>query len=658
MKINKLILGVVLAINSISFAQSDKKEVLFTIDNNSYYTDEFIRVYNKNIDLVKDDSQKDLNQYLDLFIGYKLKINKANKIGLQNNQKYIDELKSYRTQLSKNYTSDTKVTKALIDEGYERSQKEIRVSHILITCEENVEPADTLKAYNQAMDIRKKALVGESFEELAVKFSQDPSAKDNKGDLGYFSAFRMVYPFENAAYKTKVGEISMPTRTRFGYHLVKVVDSRPNRGEVSVAHIMILKKPNSTPEDIQKGKSTIQDIYTKLKQGEKFESLATQFSEDKSSSVKGGLLPNFSSGQLSSKEFEDVAFGLKEPQSYSEPFETQYGWHIAKLVEKFPIKSLKEMERDLDTKIRRDDRSRLLTNSLVEKVRKRYRFTRNDIVYKKVQNLVNDKYYKGEWTVSEEQLKDFKQTLLTIENKNIEAADFISQLESQQRSNLKVKPLTKLVDNVYESFLNEQLTTYYNDNLEKEFPDFANVIEEYRDGLLLFDLMEKEIWDKAKQDSIGLKKYFDINKAKYQWKNRAEVVIASSTKKDIAKQAQKMLKKDAKIEAIKESLNTKDVVNVMIKEETVEEGAENTSKKIAMKTGVSGVYQEGEFYFVNKVNKILPAGQKTLEETKGRVINDYQQYLEENWVTELKKEFKVTVNQDVFERVKSANAKK
>ena len=166
MKINKLILGFALAINCLAFAQSEKKEVLFTIDDKPYYTDEFSRVYNKNIDLVKDESQKDLNQYMDLFVGYKLKINKANKLGLQNNTKYINELKSYRTQLSKNYTSDTNVTKALIEEGYNRSLKEIRASHILITVDENAAPADTLKAYNQALDIRKSALAGENFEDL------------------------------------------------------------------------------------------------------------------------------------------------------------------------------------------------------------------------------------------------------------------------------------------------------------------------------------------------------------------------------------------------------------------------------------------------------------------------------------------------------------
>jgi peptidyl-prolyl cis-trans isomerase SurA len=215
-----------------------------------------MRVYNKNIDLVKDESQKDLNKYLELFIGYKLKVNKANKLGLQNNQKYINELKSYRTQLSKNYTSDTKVTKALIEEGYARSQKEIRASHILITCDENASPADTLKAYNQSIDIRKRYVSGQKFEDLAVQFSQDPSAKENKGDLGYFSAFRMVYAFETTAFKTKVGEVSIPVRTRFGYHLIKVIDSRDNLGEVTVAHIMIVKPTNATTEENLEAKYT------------------------------------------------------------------------------------------------------------------------------------------------------------------------------------------------------------------------------------------------------------------------------------------------------------------------------------------------------------------------------------------------------------------
>ena len=656
MKVTKIILGLLLTASSVSFAQTVKKEVLFTVDEKPYYTDEFSRVYNKNIDLVKDESQKDLNQYLELFVGYKLKINKANKIGLQNNVRYINELKSYRTQLSKNYTSDTKVTKALMEEGYARSKKEIRASHILFSLDENAVPADTLKVYNQALEVRKKALAGESFESLAEKFSQDPSAKDNKGDLGYFTAFRMVYAFESAAFKTKVGEISMPTRTRFGYHLIKVIDSRNNPGEVTVSHIMIAKPATDTPADADKSKTTIQDIYSKLKQGENFESLAGQFSQDKTSAPKGGLLPRFGSGQLSSDEFEAVAFGLTTPNSYSEPFQTQFGWHIVKLIEKHSIKTYEESERDLDSKIRKDDRSRLIANSLNEKLRKKYKFTRNDSAYNKIVKLVNDKFYTSEWSLPKD-LKEYNETLLTIENKKVNERVFLSELESQQKANLKIKPVAKLVDFVYHNFENTQLTEHYNDNLENEFPEFANVIEEYRDGLLLFDLMEKEIWDKAKQDTLGLKNFYNTHKDKYQWKNRVEVLTASSTKQDVVKQARKLLKNNKSADAIKETLNTKEVVNIMTKQETLEEGATGFPKSVKIKVGISDVYKEGEFYFVNNVTKVLPAAPKTLDETRGRVINDYQQYLEDNWVADLKKEFKVNVNQEVFERLKSSMKK-
>lgn len=657
MKFNKLILSLFLGVNAFSFAQEIKKEVLFTVDDKPYYTDEFSRVYNKNIDLVKDESQKDLDQYLELFLGYKLKINKANKLGLQDNPKYVNELKMYRGQLSKNYTSDSKVTKALIDEAYARMQKEVKASHILIMVDENAVPADTLKAYNEILDIRKRSLAGENFEDLAVKYSQDPSAKENKGDLGYFSVFRMVYPFESAAFNTKTGQISMPVRTKFGYHLVKVNDLRDNKGEVTVAHIMIMKtKTAGESAEGEKAKTTINEIYTKLKQGEKFESLAVQFSEDKNSGPRGGVLPKFGSGQLSSEEFENKSFALKNIGDFTEPFETQFGWHIIKLVEKHPIQKIEDLEHDLENKIKRDERSRLITNSLNAKLRKKYAVKRDDKVYKQIKTAVTDVYYDGKWTLPAN-VKDFDKELIKIQNKSIKGTAFLSELEAQQKSKPTIKPIGNLVDNLYQKFVDNQLNIYYNENLENEFPEFANIVEEYRDGLLLFDLMEKEIWNKAKQDTLGLKEFYSKNTAKYQWKNRVDVIIASSTKADITKKAQKMLLSDASIDDVKAKLNTKDVVNIMAKEETFEEGNEHFPKNVLFKAGVSDVYKDGDFYFVNKVVKVIPAGAKTLEETRGRVINDYQQYLEENWVSDLKKEFKITVNQDVFQRLKTSMKK-
>lgn len=651
MKLKQVLLGLFIAANAVSFAQDNKKEVLFTIDDKPFYTEEFARVYKKNLDLVKDDSQKDLNLYLDLFIGYKLKVEKANKLGLQNNSAYQNELKSYRAQLSKNYVTDTKVTKELIEEAYRRSLKEIRASHILFTLDENAEPADTLKVYNQAMEVRKKILSGENFETIAAQYSQDPSVKENKGDLGWFSVFRMVYAFESAAYKTKKGEVSFPVRTRFGYHLIKVNDIRENRGQVTVAHIMTLNGQNET--EATAAKSTIDDVYKKLKQGEAFESLAQQFSQDKSSSGKGGQLQRFGSGELSSEEFENVAFSLKEKGQISEPFQSQFGWHIIKLIEKHPIKPLEETEMDFDAKIRKDDRSRLINASLNEKLRKKYPVKRNENVYKKTVALVTDKYYKQEWELPSN-MKDMNEKLFTINNdKTVTAPAFLNYVYSQQKANSTVKPISKLVDKMYTKFAEEQLANYYNDNLEKEFPDFANVMDEYRDGLLLFDLMEKEIWTKAKTDTLGLKNFYEKNKASYQWKDRVEANVFSSTKEDVIKKVEKFLKKKKSIDFIKENLNTNGSVAVMVKSGIFEIGDAALPKHQDFKVGITEISHEGNYYFITQVNKKLDKGPKKLEETRGKVINDYQQYLEANWVDELKKEFTVKVNQEVFTKTKN-----
>lgn len=651
----QLFFGLLLSINLIGFAQNSTKEVLFTVDNKSYYTDEFARVYKKNLDLVKDESQKDLNQYLELFVGYKLKINKAYKLGLQDGTAYQNELKSYRSQLSKNYTSDSKVTKELVEEGYKRFLKEINASHILFSVDENAAPEDTLKVYKQALEVRKRAISGEDFGKLATEFSQDPSAKDNKGDLGYFTAFRMVYAFENGAYKTPKGSISNPVRTRFGYHLIKVNEVRQNRGDVIVAHIMIMN-PSATAENKEeedKGKNTIQDIYKKLQQGEKFEDLAKQFSEDKSSSSKGGVLNRFGSGQLSSEEFENVAFNLTKENPVSEPFKSQYGWHIVKLIDKFAVKTIDEMRSDLESKVSKDDRSRLITASMNEKLRKKYSIKRDDKLFAVVSKLVTNEIYEGKWETPAD-LKSYNKNLVTINtSKSISAASFLNYIKDQQKSKITLKPISKLISKFYESYLDQELAQYYDDNLEKEFPDFSAVMDEYRDGLLLFDLMEKEIWTKSKTDSLGLKSFYDKNLKNYQWKNRLDVTILSSTKLDIIKKAQKYLKNDKSVDFIKEKLNIKDgAVNIMSKVGVFEEGNEALPKNLQFETGISEILKDGEYYFVTKVNATLPAGPKELDQCRGKAINDYQQYLEENWVKDLKNEFKVEVNQTVFENIK------
>ena len=650
MKISRLLIFVFLLTQTFLSAQN--KEVLFTIDNHPYYTDEFVRVYNKNLDLVKDDSQKDLDKYLELFLGYKLKVEKANKIGLQNSSSYQNELKSYRNQLSKNYINDSKVTNELVNEAYNRMTKEIRASHILVLVDEGASPEDTLKAFNKIKDIKNRLNAGEDFVKVAQQFSEDPSVKENNGDLGYFTAFRMVYPFENAAFNTNVGEVSKPFRTRFGYHLVKVVDKRENRGEVTVAHIMIVKPTTADAPLEAKAKQTIEEIYQKIQQGEGFESLASQFSEDKSSASKGGVLQRFGAGQLSSEEFENVAFSLQNKNDISKPFQSQFGWHIIKLIDKHPVQSFEELKNELEDKVRKDERSMLITNSLAKKLRAKYTQTKDKKVLASVKKAVTEDFYAQTWELPTN-LKDFEATLLTInKSKQISANEFLNFIQVQQKSKLKTKPVSKLVDELFEKFIDDQVTAYYNDNLENEFPEFKYVMDEYRDGLLLFDLMEKEIWTKAKTDSLGLSNYFNQNSKNYQWKKRYNVNIFSSTDKEAIEKAKKFLEKGKSIDYIKEKLNSDGKINIMVKSGLFEEDYDILPQYSNLSKGVSDRVSKDQYHFVVDVLEVKEVENKALSECKGKVVNDYQQYLENNWVNELKKEFDVKINSNTFDAVK------
>ncbi len=644
---------IIICFYSSFFLYAQEKEVLFTIDDQPFYTDEFVRVYNKNLDLVKDDSQKDLDKYLDLFLGYKLKVQKANKLGLQNDSKYINELNSYRTQLAKNYLNDSKVTNGLIEEAYQRIKNEVRASHILVLVDESATPQDTLKAYNAIMNLKSRAEGSEGFDAIAAKYSEDPSAKENKGDLGYFTAFKMVYPFENAAFTTPVGSISKPFRTRFGYHIIKVTDKRVNRGEVTVAHIMILKPNNKAAAEEQKAKQTITDIYQKIQQGESFEALAKQFSEDKSSAVNGGILQRFGSGQLTSQEFEDVAFSLKDKNQISAPFESKFGWHIVKLIEKHPVQSLDEMRYDLENKIRRDERSLIITNSLAKKARAKYPIKVDEKMVSKIKSWITDDYYTQTWSIPEK-ANEVDQTLVTINNDSkIATKEFLNYLVSQQKGSVKVKPTSKLVDQLLENWLDDKLIAYYDANLEKEFPDFKYVMDEYRDGLLLFDLMEKEIWIKAKTDTVGLEAFYQSHKNDYMWKKRVDVDLLSSTDSKIIKKAQGYLKSGKSLDYIKDKLNKEGQVNIMVKSGVFEEDFDVLPEFKIEKKGVTPIVSKGEYYFTALVKEVKPAEPKALSECKGKLINDYQQYLESNWVGELKKEFNVKVDETVFAKIKN-----
>jgi len=642
MKKSILSICILLSFIAVTNAQIKKDDVLFTVENTPVLASEFIRVYNKNLDLVKDESQKDVDEYLKLFINYKLKLIEARVLKFDKKPTYIKELNSYKKQLAKNYITDHKVTDKLVKEAYDRITYDIKASHILVRIAEHEK--DTANAYATILKLRDR-LINEGFKNIKNEIHNGKTIFAE--DLGYFSGFKMVYDFENVAFNTKVGEVSQPFRTSFGYHVVKVFDKRKSRGGVTVAHIMI---SNTQKDSLIKPEIRIQEIYKLIQQGENFESLAKQFSDDKSSAKNGGKLAAFKSGQLSSVEFENVAFDLIEINQISKPFKTKYGWHIIKLLQKNPVPSFEDSKAELESKVRRDSRSKLINASLFNTLKKRYNIQKINPELSYFETIINEDFFKRSWSVPSNLEKD--KPFLKIGNEQLTYNDFATYLLNAQRKSYVKKPIKDLVNELYNTFVNTHLLTYREENLEFENPEFAEILNEYREGLLLFDLMEAKIWNAVKLDTVGLQNYFNENKANYFWEDRIDAVVATSAKEKNINKVKKMLKKGVALEDIKTQINKDDSQNVIFTSHIMNAEHQALPKNFIFKKGISKVYFYNDAYHVIEVKRIIPKSLKTLEEAKGRIINDFQNQVEKNWLKKLEETYKVTVNKDVLEKVK------
>lgn len=499
----KLVLLLVLSVSSIVFAQK-KDKVLLTIDGEKTKVSDFKRVYEKNLDAIDNEEAKDVKKNLELYINYKLKVKEAYEIKLDTLPSYIKEIDGYRNQLSAPYMQDTTYINKLVAAAYYRTKNEVKAKHILIRTPKIPTPKDTLEAYNKITEIRNRIINGEDFEEVAVETSEDQSAKGdpkrgrkpNKGNLGYFSAFQMVYPFEEAAYATEIGNVSKPFRTRFGYHILKVDSLRTSKGEVEVAHILLTK-------DTKNAKKLIDSIYNRLEKDEQFKTLARKYSNDTGSKSKGGKLRKFGAGAMV-KPFEDAAYSLEKEGEYSKPFQTRFGWHIVQLIKKHPVQSFEELERELKNKVKSGDRAQLSKKAVISKLKKKYIISENQ---EAKEIFDNDKIR----TIAKDSLQE---VILTINDAKIKQEAFVDYIK-----NRKNKPVFEL----FNEFKDKEILSYYKENLEKTEPEFAHTIQEYRDGLLLFELMQQKIWDKSSKDSLGLKNHYETNISKYNNKEFKKV---------------------------------------------------------------------------------------------------------------------------------------
>ncbi len=649
--VSYILILLLFVVNRVQSANDNR--VLFKVGNDNVTVSEFEYVYNKNnVNNQADYSEKSLRDYLNLYENFRLKVKEAEALRIDTITSLKNELEGYRKQLSKSYLTDREISDKLVTEAYERSKRDVNASHILIRCDENANPADTLAAYKKIMAIKKRLDKGEAFDKVAKETSEDPSAKTNGGNIGWFTVFGTIYPFETAAYTLKPGQTSgAPVRTEFGYHIVKLIDTRPARGQIRVAHIL-MRFPDKTATQQQQDSvhKKADSVYALITSGKiSFEDAVKEYSDDKATRVKAGELQWFGSGTSLRMvpQFEDAAFELKKDGDISKPIMTQYGWHIIRRLEKKDIPSFNDAKADIKKKVEKDSRSQEAKNVLVERIKKENNFQQNADVKTAFVNSVDSGIFKGNWKADSLMKND--KVLFTLAGKNYTTRDFADYIEknSKRRSD---KAKDALVNEYYESYVNAKCLEYEESILETKKPEFKALMKEYKDGILLFELMDRMVWTKAVKDSAGLEEFRKKNEGKYMWGNRAEVTIFNCNDKALCDEAYKMAQKGKTGDEIKTKLNKDGAkTHVSTIDGKYEKGQYDVVDKIEWKDGLTPVNKQNDssYQFI-WVKKIVGPEPKSLKEAKGYIVSDYQEYLEKTWIAELKNKYPISVDESVF----------
>ncbi|MDD3321978.1 MAG: peptidylprolyl isomerase [Paludibacter sp.] len=634
-----------IALSCSLFAQA-ADPVLMTINGKPVLKSEFEYIYNKNNSNNSLD-KKTLDEYVDLFVNFKLKVEEAEDQGIDTTSSFINELSGYRSQLTKPYLTDQKVDDQLLLEAYNRMKEDIDVSHILIRIPQNATPTDTLKAWNEINEIWKR-VQKEDFGKVAKDVSQDQSAEQNNGHIGWISAFRTVYPFETMAYNTPVGTISKPVRTAFGYHIIKVLDRRNSLGEILVSHIMTFtSQGDSTAND--KAKFKIDSIYNRVVAGDDFGTLAKDYSMDKGSSVKNGELPWFGTGRMV-PEFENAAFALKNIGDVSKPIQSSYGWHIIKLLDKKGLESFEDTKADIERKVKRDERANFGQKAFLTKLRGEYNFKTVKQSFATFINLAENTANDSIFIMGASSLND---PIISFADKTYSQKDFLDYLKIINNTEKTTTP--ELIEDKFIAFGDAKLIAYEDSQLEKKYDDFRFLMQEYHDGILLFEVSNREVWDKASKDTDGLDKYFRNHKSDYTWEKphfKGRVIYCKD--KATFKAAKKIVSKSSK-DSIDKYLTTR--LNDSIKYVKIDKGlyvqGENKAiDKYTFKTKDTFT-PSTEYPYVFVAGKKLKKIPEDYTDVRGLVTADYQEYLEKEWIKALRGKYTVSINKDVLTQVKT-----
>lgn len=659
--INYLMIAVLSMGSFVAQAQEDAlkidenlaKQWLVAIEGDTTTAGDFWYLFNKNNFDKTVPNMDSLNNYRELYSKFLLKVKDAGVRGLDTTKKFVKEFEGYKNQLAESYLKDKSVTENLVKEAYQRSLEDVEASHILINIKYHALPNDTLEAYKRALKVQTLARSGKDFGELAKEYSEDPSAKTNNGYLGFFAAFKMVYPFENGAYETKIGEISEIVRTRFGYHVLKVHSKRKAIGEVKVAHIMMLVKEDMDEKKKLAAKQKIDEVYVKLQAGDSFETLAQQFSEDQQTRGKGGELPWFGAGKFV-PEFENSAFALSTVGSYSKPVKTKYGWHIIKLLDSKPVLPFEEMEAELKNKVARSDRAEKSEAAVLNRIKKEYGFTEK-FWFRKDRHGINSFFQycdttllTGKWVAPKDaKLKTKMFAFAGKKYRQKDFADYITEKLIPRRGG----DYKHLVNFSYNDWVKSILINHEKTQLGKKYPDYLRLLKEYRDGIILFELTDQMVWSKAIKDTAGLKAFHAKHKSEWKWADRMDGVLYKCKDEPTAKIVKKYLDQGKDDVYILERVNKNSQLNVRVEAGVYQKKDRPEIGDLEFKVGISEVGISKGSFTVLKIAKVIPSQDKDLKEVKGLVTAKYQEYLMKEWLKSLAAKYKVEYNEPVYKQL-------
>lgn len=655
---------------------AQQNPVIFEINGQKIKKSEFMKDFLASIGKNSSDpatpctyeKRKALEDYVNLYVNYRLKLTDAYNMGLDKNADLIKELKTYRDELAAPYLVDSLEMDKLLREAYEREQYALHAAHILVKIRQNPSPADTLRAYNKALEYYKRAKAGENFYELASEEVErvqlaglNRPKNPMEGDLGCFTVFDMVYPFESAAYALQPGEICKPIRTRFGYHVIKLISRTKTYGKLTLQHIWI----NDANGTNNKAEGMANQAWQRLQGGESFESVAANYSDDRTTSSKGGLMPSLPVNQLP-PDYVDISQTLKVGE-YTKPFHTSYGWHIIKLAAREDIPSFEDRVPFYKQKMSRDVRGSISKGSFAAKMREKYGFidyvANKKASYQDVLDLMDSSLFVEEWKFKDSMITN-NQVLCKVGNKEYTSRDLGWFIKTSQKAEYPWS-LKGLLEKRYQEFIDAKTIEYTDSQLEKEYPEFAELVDEYRHGLMIFAYNESEIWKKAVKDTVGFHNFYDQQSAKrsldnpddkiYFWGTRARVTVIDVkdntiiNKDKAVKVAQQYLKKQWDRNTLLSKL-TKNPSDVTVDLVMVEKGNQSLLQD---NQWIKGVYDEpsNNGYKILIVEKILDSELKSFDEARGYYLSEYQDEMERRVTDMLRKKYDVKIHQNVIDEI-------